>query len=136
MRRSPRWVSIRRPRPISSSNWRNGSATSSTRRSSSIIQRSPIWRITSQPGRASRMADRAALTSLADLLHHRAVAQPHDRAYLVLSDRGREGAAVTFVELERRATALARRLAARAAPGERALLLCPTGIEFITGLFG
>src|SRR6266851_4950056 len=74
--------------------------------------------------------------SLADLLHRRAAVQPHDRAYVVLSDRGREEAAITFSELERRAAALARRIAARAAPRERALLLCPTGIEFMIGLFG
>src|SRR5260370_37845098 len=78
----------------------------------------------------------APFRSLADLLHHRAAAQPHDRAYLVLSDRGREEAAITFSEFERRADALAQRIAARASPGERALLLCPTGIEFMIGLFG
>ena len=87
------------------------------------------------------LADRKALaprsvSSLAGLLRHRAAAQPHDRAYVVLSDRGREEAAVTFAEFERRAARLARRIAARAAPGERALLLCPTGIEFMVGFFG
>src|SRR5260370_37760545 len=86
-------------------------------------------------------ADRDALapeafSSLADLLHYRAAAQPHDRAYVVLSDRGREEAGITFAAFERRAIALARRIVARAAPGERALLLCPTGIEFLVGLFG
>ena len=78
----------------------------------------------------------AALTSLADLMRYRAAAQPHDRAYLVLSDRGAEGPEIDFAEVERRAGVLAARIAARAAPGERALLLCPTGIEFIIGLFG
>ena len=77
-----------------------------------------------------------SVTSLADLLRHRAADQPDDRAYVVLSDRGAEVADITFAELDRRAAALASRLAARAAPGERALLLCPTGIEFIVGLFG
>jgi acyl-CoA synthetase (AMP-forming)/AMP-acid ligase II len=78
----------------------------------------------------------AALTSLADLIHYRAANQPHDRAYVVLSDRGAEGAEINFAELERRAGVLAERIAAHAPPGERALLLCPTGIEFIIGLFG
>src|SRR5579862_5839979 len=77
-----------------------------------------------------------ALTALADLLRYRAANRPDARAYLVLSDRGAEGAAITFADLERRAGVLAARIAARAAPGERALLLCPTGIEFIVGLFG
>jgi acyl-CoA synthetase (AMP-forming)/AMP-acid ligase II len=76
------------------------------------------------------------VTSLADLLRYRAASQPRDRAYVVLSDRGSEVADITFAELDRRAAMLAGRLAARAAPGERALLLCPTGIEFIVGLFG
>lgn len=78
----------------------------------------------------------AAFASLADLLRYRAAAQPEERAYVVLSDRGGEEAGITFAALERRALALARRMAARAAPGERALLLCPTGIEFMIGLFG
>jgi acyl-CoA synthetase (AMP-forming)/AMP-acid ligase II len=76
------------------------------------------------------------LASLADLLHYRAAVQPDERAYLVLSDRGEEEAAITFAELERRARALAGAIAARAAPGERALLLAPNGIEFLVGLFG
>ncbi len=78
----------------------------------------------------------ARFSSLADLLRCRAAAQPDERAYVVLSDRGREEAAVTFAELHDRAVVMARRIAARAAPGERALLLCPTGIEFMVGLFG
>ena len=78
----------------------------------------------------------APFSSLADLLRRRAAAQPDERAYVVLSDRGREEAAVTFAELHDRAVAMAGRIAARAAPGERALLLCPTGIEFMIGLFG
>src|SRR5712691_9607652 len=78
----------------------------------------------------------AGFASLADLIHHRAATQPHDRAYVVLSDRGPKESDVTFAELERRAAAMARRIAARAAPGERALLLCPTGIEFMVAFFG
>jgi acyl-CoA synthetase (AMP-forming)/AMP-acid ligase II len=78
----------------------------------------------------------AGFTSLADLLHYRAAAQPYDRAYVVLSDRGQEEAAITFAGLERRAIAAGRRIAARAEPGERALLLYPNGIDFIVGLLG
>lgn len=74
--------------------------------------------------------------SLAELLHHRAALQPDDRAYVALSDRGREEAGITFAELAGRAAVLARRITARAAPGERALLLCPNGIGFMVGFFG
>lgn len=77
-----------------------------------------------------------APASLADLLRRRAALQPDDRAYIALSDRGREEASITFAELARRAEMLARRIAPRAAPGERALLLCPNGIGFMVGFFG
>lgn len=74
--------------------------------------------------------------SLVELLHRRAAAQPHDTAYIVLADRGGEEATITFAELQRRAHALARRIAEAAPAGERALLLFPSGIEFIVALFG
>ena len=38
----------------------------------------------------------AALPSLVDLLHYRAAEQPDDPAYILLSDRGREEARITF----------------------------------------
>lgn len=78
----------------------------------------------------------ARLDSLADLLHYRAAVQPDERAYLVLSDRGREERVITFGALAREAEGLAWRVAARAAPGERALLLCPTGIDFMIAFLG
>jgi len=78
----------------------------------------------------------AALPSLSALLRHRAAVQPDDRAYVALSDRGREDAVITFAELDRRAVALARRLADRAVPGSRALLLFPMGIECLVAFFG
>jgi acyl-CoA synthetase (AMP-forming)/AMP-acid ligase II len=81
-------------------------------------------------------ADHRPFSSLAAILRHRAAAQPEDRAYVVLSDRGREEAAVTFAELGRRADALAGRIAARAAPGDRAVIFCPNGIDFLVGFFG
>jgi acyl-CoA synthetase (AMP-forming)/AMP-acid ligase II len=82
------------------------------------------------------MAPPAEFASLAEMLRHRSVTQPHQRAYAVLSDRGGEEAAITFAELAERAEGLARRIAVRVPPGERALLLCPNGIEFMVGFFG
>jgi len=78
----------------------------------------------------------AALPSLTALLRHRAAVQPDDRAYVALSDRGQEDSTVTFAELDRRAMALARQIAHRAFPGERALLLFPMGIECLVAFFG
>ena len=78
----------------------------------------------------------ADFASLTEVLRHRAAVQPDKRAYAVLSDRGQEEAAITFAELAGKAEDLARRIARRTAPGERALLLCPNGIGFMLGFFG
>src|SRR5947199_4020218 len=78
----------------------------------------------------------AALPSLTALLRQRAAVQPDDPAYVALSDRGQEDSTVTFGELDRRAMALARQIAHRAFPGERALLLFPMGIECLVAFFG
>ncbi|HEX3860701.1 MAG TPA: fatty acyl-AMP ligase [Stellaceae bacterium] len=77
-----------------------------------------------------------AAASLIDWLHRHAASRADQRAYVVLSDRGREEEGVTFAELARRAIAMAPRIAARAEPGDRALLLCPNGIDFMTAFLG
>src|SRR4051794_28895207 len=79
---------------------------------------------------------RPLLTSLVDLLRRRAREQPDDRAYIFLSDQGAEEAVLTFAELERRADAVARSLAERGRPGDRALVLFPPGLDFIAAYFG
>ena len=81
-------------------------------------------------------AGRIEPTSLADLLRVRAASQPQDRAYVLLSDRGGEVAAISFADLDRRAAVLARRLAGSAAAGDRALLLFPMGIDCLVAFFG
>ena len=62
-------------------------------------------------------------SSLVTLLAKRAETQPDDPAYLFLSDRGTEEAALTFRELYEAAQALAVRLARVARPGDRAILV-------------
>jgi acyl-CoA synthetase (AMP-forming)/AMP-acid ligase II len=74
--------------------------------------------------------------TLVDVLAHRAATQPDDRAYLFLSDQGAEEASLTYAELLARASALAARIAPVAAPGDRALLVFPSGLEFVVALFG
>jgi acyl-CoA synthetase (AMP-forming)/AMP-acid ligase II len=76
------------------------------------------------------------LSSLVTLLAHRAASQPDDRAYLFLSDRGTEEAALTFRELHDAAQALAARLTKIAKPGDRAILVFPPGLEFLVAFFG
>lgn len=75
-------------------------------------------------------------SSLVDLLAHRAASEEDDRAYVLLSDRGNEEAAITFAELHRAAGALAARLAKATRPGDRAILMFPTSIEFMIAFFG
>jgi len=76
------------------------------------------------------------LSSLVELLTRRAASEPDARAYVFLSDRGTEEAALSFRQLHDAANACAARLAAVARPGERALLVFPPGLEFIVAFFG
>jgi acyl-CoA synthetase (AMP-forming)/AMP-acid ligase II len=77
-----------------------------------------------------------SFSSLVALLEHRAVAQPSDRAFVFLSDRGAREAELTFAQLHKRARALARELVQKGTPGDRALLIFPQGLDFIVALFG
>jgi acyl-CoA synthetase (AMP-forming)/AMP-acid ligase II len=73
---------------------------------------------------------------IVDLLRRRAAEQPHDRAYLFLSEKGTEEAQLTFAELHRRAVIVAVHLARRMRKGDRALLMFPPGLDFIVAFFG
>jgi acyl-CoA synthetase (AMP-forming)/AMP-acid ligase II len=70
------------------------------------------------------------------VLRRRAAEQGDERAYVFLPDRGGERPVLTFAALYARARAVARHLAERGAAGERAALLFPPGLEFITAFFG
>jgi FkbH-like protein len=73
--------------------------------------------------------------SLIDVLRRRGLEHPDRPAYSFLSER--EGdSGVTYRELERRSLALAARLQSRGLERERALLLFPPGLDFVTGFFG
>ena len=64
-------------------------------------------------------------------LRYHAEAIPEVAAYTFLRDEGAADS-LTFEQLERRARGLARILLAHAKPGDRALLLYPSGLDFIT----
>ncbi|CAL79308.1 Putative fatty-acid--CoA ligase (Acyl-CoA synthetase) [Bradyrhizobium sp. ORS 278] len=74
--------------------------------------------------------------SLVALLAARAQSQADDPAYLFLNDRGTEESRLTFGDLQARARDMAARLADHAAPGDRALLVFPPGLEFFVAFFG
>jgi acyl-CoA synthetase (AMP-forming)/AMP-acid ligase II len=73
-------------------------------------------------------------TSLIEIINCRSQYQPDKQAYIFLQNGEEESASLTYAELNRRARAIAARL--QAWKGERALLLYPSGLEFITAFFG
>jgi acyl-CoA synthetase (AMP-forming)/AMP-acid ligase II len=74
--------------------------------------------------------------SLVAVLEHRAATQGDERALVFLTDRGAEDTSLTFRQLHDAANAVAKRLAAVAKPGERALLVFPPGLEFVIAFYG
>ncbi|NEO35906.1 MAG: AMP-binding protein [Moorea sp. SIOASIH] len=72
--------------------------------------------------------------SLVDLLGERAQAQPNQLAYIFLLDGETESGSLTYGELDAKARAIAAHL--QSMQGERALLLYPSGLEFISAFMG
>src|SRR5262249_12599861 len=65
-----------------------------------------------------------------------AESQPDRTACVLLDLHGQEADSLTYRELDQRAGATAAALRERAEPGERALLMCATGLEFVVGFLG
>ena len=63
--------------------------------------------------------DHPPFQSLVELLRHWAAAQPEERAYVFVNKAGRKEDAVTFGELDRRASVLAAQLLHCARVGDR-----------------
>lgn len=74
--------------------------------------------------------------TLVDLLRIRADTSPHAEAYYFLATGKEQASHLTYWELDRRARAIAAYLQSLAYTGERALLLYPPGLEYITAFFG
>ena len=77
-----------------------------------------------------------ASATVVGILTRRAQLQPERKAYTFLPDGLNEGPGLTYGELDHQARALGARLAPHSAPGDRALLLYPQGLEFIVAFFG
>ena len=56
--------------------------------------------------------------------------------YAYRTESGGDGGRLTFVDLHRRARAIAAKLRTRTVPGDRAILCYPPGLEFVASLFG
>lgn len=75
-------------------------------------------------------------STLVEALRWRALQQPEQRIYTYLIDGELEGAQLTYAALDCQARAIGALLQSYKASGERALLLYPTGLEFIAAFFG
>jgi len=79
---------------------------------------------------------KSSYQTLAGLLRERAGNHPDHSLYTFLADGEEEAGHLTYGELDRRARALAAWLQQAGCRGERALLLFPPGLDFITAFFG
>ncbi len=70
------------------------------------------------------------------LLEQRAIYQPNKTAFIYLVDGEHETFEVTYAELDKLAKTIAGYLQKHKAQGERALLLYPSGIDYIAAFFG
>ena len=70
------------------------------------------------------------------LLHHRAVHQSQQTAYTFLRDGETDAISLTYQELARRVQVIAAHLQSHCAPGDRAVLLYPPGLDYLTAFFG
>jgi acyl-CoA synthetase (AMP-forming)/AMP-acid ligase II/3-oxoacyl-(acyl-carrier-protein) synthase/SAM-dependent methyltransferase/acyl carrier protein len=78
-----------------------------------------------------------ASASVARLLADAAGAQPAKTAFVFLADGERESGRLTYAALDGASRRIAGRLrAAGLAAGDRALILCPSGLEYIAAYFG
>jgi acyl-CoA synthetase (AMP-forming)/AMP-acid ligase II/acyl carrier protein len=75
-------------------------------------------------------------TTVIDLLRHRASHQPEQTGYRFLVDGETQTASLTYQTLDLQARSIAAHLQSLKAQGERALLLYPSGLEFIAAFFG
>src|SRR6266571_6356936 len=75
-------------------------------------------------------------STLVEILRRRVLHQPDRLAYTFLLDGETGEAHLTYTDLDQKARAIGARLQSLGASGERALLLYPPGLEFITGFFG
>jgi acyl-CoA synthetase (AMP-forming)/AMP-acid ligase II len=74
--------------------------------------------------------------TLSDLLHYRAGHQPEQLAYTFLRDGETDAVRLTYQELAQQVGAIAAHLQVHCSLGERAVLLYPPGLDYLTAFFG
>ncbi|BBO34547.1 aminotransferase class I/II-fold pyridoxal phosphate-dependent enzyme [Lacipirellula parvula] len=75
-------------------------------------------------------------STLVELLRHRAMHQGDDLGYRFLLDGEKSTLEWTYADVDRKARAIAASLQAMDMQGERALLLYPSGLDFVAAFFG
>lgn len=75
-------------------------------------------------------------STLVELLEHRAAHQGEDIGFRFLVDGEKESIEWTYADVDRKARAIAASLQAMELEGERALLLYPSGLDFVAAFFG
>ena len=75
-------------------------------------------------------------TTIVAILQYRAAHQAEKVAYRFLSDGERESESLTYRELDQRAKSIAAELLSWVKPGDRAVLLYPSGVEYVAAFFG
>lgn len=75
-------------------------------------------------------------TTILDLLRLRTCEQPNAIAYSYLDNGEDVAARITYADLEQRALAVAELLRALTKPGDRVVLIYPSGLEFLGAFFG
>ncbi len=76
------------------------------------------------------------ISTIVDLLQHRANHQPDRLTYTFLQDGETETGQLTYQDLDRQSRAIAAQLQSLVSAGSRALLLYPPGLDFIAAFFG
>ncbi len=74
-------------------------------------------------------------STLVEAVRTHAATNASDVAYVTLNEKGAEVGSITYGDLHRRASQMADALSEGAAPGDRALLVYPPGLEFMVGFF-
>jgi acyl-CoA synthetase (AMP-forming)/AMP-acid ligase II len=89
-----------------------------------------------EPGLRGKRTPPADPLDLAAAVRAHAATGPARRACVSLDNHGREAGVLTYRELDEQARSTAAVIRRKAGPGERALLMCGTGLEFVVGFLG
>jgi acyl transferase domain-containing protein/acyl-CoA synthetase (AMP-forming)/AMP-acid ligase II/acyl carrier protein len=82
------------------------------------------------------MKNDTSMLTIVNVLRNRALCQQDQKAYSFLQDGERESSTLSYGELDRISKAIAVQLQSIGAAGQRALLLYPSGLEFIAAFCG